>query len=246
MKRARKQSAHRTAEPTAADVATRRRLLEAARQLFAECGFAEVSVRDICREANANVALVSYYFGDKRGLYLEIIDEAVAALAEFNAQLMQSSENASGAERLSHFVRRFVERVLEHDERESWVHRLMEHELNRPMPEALARFGTGAIAPRVRYLGRAIAEILDCPAQDPIVTMCVTTVHGLCLVYARLGEVPPVLYETVREAARLGKLDVPSIAEQVAAFALAGVRGMKKFAQPGRPAATPKGASRKS
>src|SRR5690242_11721890 len=177
-------------EPSTQDIATRRRLLESAKRLFAERGFAEVSVRDICREANANLALVSYYFGDKRGLYLEVIDEAIAALSDFNAQIMQAPEASTPDERLTRFVRVFVERVMQRDEQQTWVHRIMQHELNRPMPEAIARFGTEAIAPRLRYLARVIADLLDCPAQDPLVTHCVASVHGLCLVYARLNEVP--------------------------------------------------------
>jgi len=61
------------------DVAeTRARLLDAARRLFAERGFEDVTVREICREAGANLALVNYYFGDKLGLYLEVVNQAIA------------------------------------------------------------------------------------------------------------------------------------------------------------------------
>jgi len=48
---------------------TRRRLLEAAGTLFGRHGFHATSVRDICREAGANSAAVSYHFGGKAELY---------------------------------------------------------------------------------------------------------------------------------------------------------------------------------
>lgn len=48
---------------------TRRRLLEAAGDLFGRHGFHATSVRDICREAGANSAAVSYHFGGKAELY---------------------------------------------------------------------------------------------------------------------------------------------------------------------------------
>ena len=48
-------------------------LAEAAR-LFAERGFNKVTVREICVAAKANVASVNYHFGDKAGLYKEIVE----------------------------------------------------------------------------------------------------------------------------------------------------------------------------
>ncbi|HZV92115.1 MAG TPA: CerR family C-terminal domain-containing protein [Caldimonas sp.] len=47
----------------------RERLLLAALRLFAEQGYAKTSIRQIAQAAGANVAAVSYYFGNKAGLY---------------------------------------------------------------------------------------------------------------------------------------------------------------------------------
>lgn len=47
----------------------RTRLLDAALALFAEKGFAKTSTREIALAAQVNVASISYYFGDKAGLY---------------------------------------------------------------------------------------------------------------------------------------------------------------------------------
>jgi TetR/AcrR family transcriptional regulator, regulator of cefoperazone and chloramphenicol sensitivity len=48
---------------------SRERLLLAAMRLFAEHGYARASTREIALAAGANVAAISYYFGDKAGLY---------------------------------------------------------------------------------------------------------------------------------------------------------------------------------
>lgn len=48
---------------------SRERLLLAAMRLFAEHGYAKASTREIALAAGANVAAISYYFGDKAGLY---------------------------------------------------------------------------------------------------------------------------------------------------------------------------------
>ena len=51
------------------NAAARQRLLLAALKLFAAQGFANTSIREIASEANANIAAISYYFGDKQNLY---------------------------------------------------------------------------------------------------------------------------------------------------------------------------------
>jgi TetR/AcrR family transcriptional regulator, regulator of cefoperazone and chloramphenicol sensitivity len=48
---------------------SRHRLLLAAVQCFAEHGFAKTSTRMIATLAGVNIAAISYYFGDKAGLY---------------------------------------------------------------------------------------------------------------------------------------------------------------------------------
>src|SRR5207247_1703079 len=62
------------------DRETRERLLRTAARLFADRGFKKVTVRDICRTARANVAAVNYHFGDKLGLYREVLQLAAEAL----------------------------------------------------------------------------------------------------------------------------------------------------------------------
>ncbi|MRW92327.1 DUF1956 domain-containing protein [Duganella sp. FT80W] len=48
---------------------SRERLLHAAMRLFGEQGYSKTSTREIAQAAGANVAAISYYFGDKAGLY---------------------------------------------------------------------------------------------------------------------------------------------------------------------------------
>ncbi|MFM2252358.1 MAG: hypothetical protein RJB68_695 [Pseudomonadota bacterium] len=63
-------------KPTRSDgVEARNRLLDAALQLFAEQGFAKTSIREIALAAQANVASISYYFGDKAGLYRAVFSD---------------------------------------------------------------------------------------------------------------------------------------------------------------------------
>jgi AcrR family transcriptional regulator len=56
---------------------TKEALLLNAKKQFANLGFEGASLREICKEANANVSAVKYHFGDKEGLYRACIVEFV-------------------------------------------------------------------------------------------------------------------------------------------------------------------------
>ncbi|HEY3276653.1 MAG TPA: CerR family C-terminal domain-containing protein [Syntrophorhabdaceae bacterium] len=50
---------------------TRQSLLAAGREIFAEKGYRDTTIADICERASANLAAVNYHFGDKANLYSE-------------------------------------------------------------------------------------------------------------------------------------------------------------------------------
>ena len=61
------------ASPAQADA--RSRLLDAGLRLFAQQGYAETSTRELAEAAGVNIASISYYFGDKAGLYRAVFLE---------------------------------------------------------------------------------------------------------------------------------------------------------------------------
>ncbi len=65
-------------EATAGD--TSERLLQAAEALYAERGYDKTSVRDIAREAGANLAAVGYHFGSKENLFRVLIQRRAEAI----------------------------------------------------------------------------------------------------------------------------------------------------------------------
>ena len=66
-----------TRKPRTDGVQARERILLAALRLFADKGYASASVRDIAHAADANIAAIGYYFGDKAGLYRAALYEPV-------------------------------------------------------------------------------------------------------------------------------------------------------------------------
>ena len=63
----------RSARPSRPTDATRRALVSAATVVFAERGYEAASVRDITGKAKVNQGAITYHFGGKSGLYLEVL-----------------------------------------------------------------------------------------------------------------------------------------------------------------------------
>ena len=66
-----------TRKPRAGGIEARQQLLMTALRLFSEKGFAKTSTRAIAEAAGVNIASISYYFGDKAGLYRAMFNEPI-------------------------------------------------------------------------------------------------------------------------------------------------------------------------
>jgi len=209
------------------DVRTRQRLLETASKLFSQRGFNNVTVREICSEARANVAGVNYHFGDKFGLYREVVRTAIDAMRGTSAAAMEAGFGGSAEDKLRAYVRVFLERVAANGQ-DSWIHRLMNHEVTDPTP-ALDLIVEEAIRPRLEYLASVVAELLECPVSDERVMMCVASVQSQCLLalrnaaadrlYPKLKLTPPTIHE---------------LADHIAEFSLAGILSVRRNRRAGQ------------
>jgi TetR/AcrR family transcriptional regulator, regulator of cefoperazone and chloramphenicol sensitivity len=203
------------------DRATRARLLAAGEQLFAERGFKKVTVREICRAARANVAAVNYHFGDKLGLYREVLQSAIERMRATNAAARRAGEGRGPEERLRRAIHVFVARIL--GAQTDTVHRLIQREATDPTP-VLDALVEEALRPRVDYLAALVADLIGTPKSDPRVLRCVASIQTQLTAYfphpitTRLGfALPPTT-----------PAGITTIAEHVADFSLAGVRAMAR------------------
>lgn len=199
------------------DVETRARLLSAASRLFAERGFARVTVRDICRRADANVAAVNYHFQGKTGLYREVLRSAIQTMQGTTEAARRAGAGRPPEQQLEAFIAFFLQRVVEG--RNSWIHRLMMHELSDPTG-ALEMVVNGVLRPRTEYLSGIIAALIGTTADDPRVRRCLmsvqTQINALIMKNAlvdRLGLGEPATPESVA-----------AIADHITRFSLAGIR----------------------
>lgn len=73
---------------------TRAVILEAAARVFDRRGYHATSLRDIAVAADVDLALLSYYFGSKRGLFFAAIAPAMEAVAKVPEIVERSGPNA--------------------------------------------------------------------------------------------------------------------------------------------------------
>jgi AcrR family transcriptional regulator len=81
---------------------SRKRILDAAQRAFALRGFAGARLRDIAQEAGVHHALVHHYYGDKRGLFQEVIKRGLARISSAGLESLTPLQN------LERTVRSFV------------------------------------------------------------------------------------------------------------------------------------------
>jgi AcrR family transcriptional regulator len=85
---------------------SQQRILAAAEQLFAASGYEGTSIRQIAQQAGVPVALVSYHFGDKLGLYRRVFEaHAPTIVAERKAGLALAELERDPDRRLAAIVK---------------------------------------------------------------------------------------------------------------------------------------------
>lgn len=89
----------------------RQNILLAAEKLFARNGYHAVSIRNIADEAGVPLALVGYYFGQKRELYRAIF-EHWSTMIEERLESLRRALAITGGDRLNALVEAFIAPVI--------------------------------------------------------------------------------------------------------------------------------------
>jgi len=113
---------------------TKDRILSVATRLFAVKGIDGVSVREICRAAVVNVALVNYHFRNKEGLYRECLARVFSvAQGDRMAKLAASvTDAASWREAVRKWVVGFAAAMHGTKDGSDFVAGLFRHEVTHP------------------------------------------------------------------------------------------------------------------
>ena len=193
---------------------TRDKLIEAAGHVFAERGYRAATIREICRRAGANVAAVNYTFGDKMGLYTEVLRHSVRAAQ--SAAMRAALDSSLSPEDTIRGVIRARLMTLCQEARPDWHIRLVLHEFSHPTP-AMGRVVDEGMRPIYDRLRKAVGEIIGLPPDHETTRLSVNSIIGQILFYMFSR---PVLARLQPEL-KLTPDQLDRIADHIADFSLA-------------------------
>jgi TetR/AcrR family transcriptional regulator, regulator of cefoperazone and chloramphenicol sensitivity len=192
---------------------TREKLLGVAGPVFAARGYQAATIREICAGAGANIAAVNYHFGNKLGLYTEILQQSVRT-AQLKAVQNVLDQNAPPEKILRALIRARL-RSITGEDLPDWHSRLLAHELAQPTP-ALRQLIKKVARPIYKRLLELIGGMIGLPPNDDNTRLCAVSVVGQILAYVLpgplLGEIWPELKMTPEQVER--------IADHIADFSL--------------------------
>src|SRR5262249_51327041 len=157
---------------------------EAAGEVFAEHGFRDTTIREICERAKANIAAVHYHFGDKEELYAAVFSCArTCAVAGFD----QITSAAPAEGRLRGFVRAALQRLFDQG-RPAWLGRLVAREMIDPT-KALDNLVNEQIRPNSERIRALVRELIGAEIDEQELWRCTFSIAAQWLFYFHCGQV---------------------------------------------------------
>src|SRR2546422_11548967 len=160
--------------PSARSRDTRQRLLEAAGEVFAERGFRDATIQEICRRADANLAAVHYHFDDKERLYRAVLQSAEGCAGK--SPPAEIAPDTPAEQRLRGHSESSLLRLLD-EGHPAWLGKLMAREMSQPTP-ALDVIVQENIRTTYRRADAIVRELLGPGACDDDVRPGVPSVQG--------------------------------------------------------------------
>lgn len=206
-------------------VKTPKSLLAAASYVFAEKGFRDATIAEICERAGANIAAVNYHFGNKETLYIEAWRHSFSESIKAHPPDGGISDNASPEERLLGSVEALLYRIADENNKEflfvqkelanptGLLDEVMQEEL-RPLHEKMETLVRELLGPRISEV-----QVRFCAIS--IISQCINpmvAIRGRKEKWEGNGGPP-------------GVDDIEAYSNHVVKFSLAGIRAIHDEAE---------------
>lgn len=157
---------------------TRQTIIDISIKLFAQSGYANVSVRDIASAVGIKPASLYYHFDNKQTLYLASIKESFSLKATVFSEVLERQEPA--ALKLKHYIEKLTELASEDEP----FRRLMQREMLDGDEKRLQYLAEKVFQEQFDALGMLLTEI------DPECDPHITAISILSLVLYHLETAP--------------------------------------------------------
>lgn len=197
---------------------TKTELLLAASEIFAEKGYSDTTVAEICEKARANIAAINYHFGDKETLYREAWRESFNQAIKAYPPDGGVKESAPPEARLRGRIVALLGRIS--DEKTNREFRIVQKELANPtglIEEVMKK----EVEPQRQKMETIIRELLGPQASDAQVNFCIISTISQCI--------NPMVVRRKTDPAKdqpPGIDDIEMFADHVVTFSLGGIKAI--------------------
>jgi len=201
---------------------TPKSLLAAGSEVFAEKGYRDATIAEICKRAGANIAAVNYHFGDKETLYKEAWRHSFSESLKAYAPDGGVSADAEPEQRLRGYIVAFLRRIADENNKEFLI---AQRELANPTG-LLEEVRQRELRPLREQMEAVVRALLGSHAPGMDVRFFAISIVSQCFV--------PVLMRRMRRGRKDGRMDfggiddIESYAEHVVRFSLAGIRAIRE------------------
>jgi len=203
---------------------TRDKLLKAASVVFAEKGYRDTTVAEICWRAGSNVAAVNYHFGGKDALYVLVwrnaFEEALQVYPPDGGLLPE----APAEQRLRALVHSTLHRIMD-DGRLGYAGQILLREMSNPT-EVISEVRHDVIRPLCEQTRQIIGELLGPKADEQRLTFCELSLIHQCLAigFRKVKGRLPSFFSRGKPTPEL----INALVEHITRFSLAGIKAARK------------------
>ena len=160
---------------------TKARLLSAACAVFAEKGFRDATVAEICEAADANIAAVNYHFGDKESLYDAVWHDAFERTNDAHPIDGSLPEHPELHDFLYSYAYAILHRIFSEGEPGLFA-KLLYREMASPTL-ALDRIAREVLQPQSEFLAKALRTAFESVMDENELRLCLHSIIWICEFY---------------------------------------------------------------
>lgn len=198
---------------------TRERVLKSACLIFAEKGFRETTIMDICDHAGANIASVNYYFDGKMDLYSEVWQYAVS-MASSQYPLDTLGEDASAEDCLYNYAQAMLSRIFCEEDGGLFA-KLLYHEVASPIL-TIEQIFREALFPQYKCIENVMKEKLNLNLSKQQMLWCRQSIISQCAFY----NFSRTLREHLMGKSVMSSEEIKEAARHIARFSLGGLKAV--------------------